>query len=30
VLYGKVLEVMDILQRNQVKKVGLLARPRSG
>ena len=30
VIYGKVLEVMDILQRNQVKKVGLLARPRSG
>lgn len=30
VLYGKVLEVMDVLQRNQVKKVGLLAKPRSG
>jgi biopolymer transport protein TolR len=29
VLYGKVLEVMDVLQRNQVKKVGLLAKPRS-
>lgn len=28
VIYGKVLEVMDVLQRNQVKKVGLLARPR--
>ncbi len=30
ILYGKVLEVMDILQRNHVKKVGLLAKPRSG
>ncbi len=30
VLYGKVLEVMDVLQRNQVKKVGLLAKPRPG
>ncbi|MFN0317134.1 MAG: protein TolR [Burkholderiales bacterium] len=28
VLYGKVLEVMDVLQRNHVKKVGLLAKPR--
>lgn len=28
VIYGKVLEVMDVLQRNHVKKVGLLARPR--
>ncbi|MSQ58811.1 MAG: protein TolR [Betaproteobacteria bacterium] len=28
VLYGKVLEVMDALQRNHVKKVGLLAKPR--
>ncbi len=30
VLYGKVLEVMDVLQRSQVKKVGLLAKPRPG
>jgi biopolymer transport protein TolR len=28
VRYEAVLEVMDILQRNQVKKVGLLAKPR--
>lgn len=30
VRYEEVLKVMDILQRNQVKKVGLLAKPRSG
>jgi biopolymer transport protein TolR len=30
VRYEAVLEVMDMLQQNQVKKVGLLARPRGG
>jgi biopolymer transport protein TolR len=30
VKYEKVIEVMDLLQQNQVKKVGLLAKPRSG
>jgi biopolymer transport protein TolR len=25
--YGEVVEVMDLLQRNQIKKVGLLAKP---
>ncbi|PWT72472.1 MAG: protein TolR [Proteobacteria bacterium] len=25
--YGKVIEVMDVLQRNQIAKVGLLAKP---
>ncbi len=30
VRYEAVLEVMDLLQQNQVKKVGLLARPRGG
>ncbi len=29
VRYEKVLEVMDLLQRNQVKRVGLLAIPKS-
>jgi biopolymer transport protein TolR len=29
VRYAAVLEVMDMLQQNQVQKVGLLARPRS-
>jgi biopolymer transport protein TolR len=29
VRYEEVLEVMDTLQRNQVRKVGLLAKPRS-
>jgi biopolymer transport protein TolR len=29
VQYGAVLEVMDMLQQNQVKKIGLLAKPRS-
>jgi biopolymer transport protein TolR len=29
VRYEKVLDVMDMLQQNQVKKVGLLAKPRS-
>jgi biopolymer transport protein TolR len=29
VRYEAVLEVMDTLQKNQVKKVGLLAKPRS-
>ncbi|OGA11668.1 MAG: protein TolR [Betaproteobacteria bacterium RIFCSPLOWO2_02_64_14] len=29
VRYAAVLEVMDMLQQNQVKKVGLLAKPRS-
>jgi biopolymer transport protein TolR len=29
VKYEKVLEVMDTLQTNQVKKVGLLAKPRT-
>jgi len=27
--YGAVVEVMDLLQRNQIKKVGLLAKPNS-
>src|SRR5690349_24265703 len=27
VAYGDVIEVMDLLQRNQIKKVGLLAKP---
>ena len=27
--YGDVVEVMDLLQRNQIKKVGLLAKPSS-
>ena len=27
--YGEVVEVMDLLQRNQIKKVGLLAKPNS-
>ena len=30
VRYEAVLEVMDMLQQNQVKKVGLLAKPRGG
>ena len=30
VRYEAVLEVMDLLQQNQVKKVGLLAKPRGG
>jgi biopolymer transport protein TolR len=30
VRYEEVLKVMDLLQRNQVKKVGLLAKPRAG
>ena len=30
VRYEAVLEVMDTLQQNQVKKVGLLAKPRGG
>ena len=25
--YGKVVEIMDLLQRNQIDKVGLLAKP---
>ena len=29
VRYEKVLDVMDMLQQNQVRKVGLLAKPRS-
>jgi biopolymer transport protein TolR len=29
VRYAAVLEVMDMLQENQVRKVGLLAKPRS-
>jgi biopolymer transport protein TolR len=29
VRYESVLEVMDMLQQNQVRKVGLLAKPRS-
>jgi biopolymer transport protein TolR len=29
VRYESVLEVMDMLQQNQVKKVGLLAKPRA-
>ena len=27
--YGEVVEIMDLLQRNQIKKVGLLAKPQS-
>ncbi len=27
IAYGEVIEVMDLLQRNQIKKVGLLAKP---
>lgn len=30
VRYEEVLKVMDVLQRGQVKKVGLLAKPRAG
>ena len=30
VRYEEVLRVMDVLQSNQVKKVGLLAKPRAG
>jgi biopolymer transport protein TolR len=30
VRYEAVLEVMDVLQQNQVRKVGLLAKPRGG
>jgi biopolymer transport protein TolR len=30
VRYEEVLKVMDVLQRNQVKKVGLLAKPAQG
>ena len=30
VRYEEVLKVMDVLQSNQVKKVGLLAKPRTG
>ena len=30
VRYEAVLEVMDVLQQNQVAKIGLLARPRGG
>jgi len=30
VRYEEVLKVMDVLQSNQVKKVGLLAKPRAG
>jgi biopolymer transport protein TolR len=30
VRYEAVLDVMDLLQQNQVKKVGLLAKPRGG
>ena len=30
VRYEAVLEVMDLLQQNQVKKIGLLAKPRGG
>ena len=29
VRYESVLEVMDMLQQNQVRKVGLLAKPRA-
>jgi biopolymer transport protein TolR len=29
VRYESVLEVMDMLQRNQVQRIGLLAKPRS-
>jgi biopolymer transport protein TolR len=27
VAYGDVVDVMDLLQRNQIRKVGLLAKP---
>jgi len=27
VAYGDVVEIMDLLQRNQIRKVGLLAKP---
>ena len=30
VKYEAVINVMDLLQQNQVKRVGLLAKPRSG
>ncbi len=30
VRYEEVLKVMDVLQQNQVKKIGLLAKPRAG
>ena len=30
VRYEKVLDVMDVLQQNQVKKIGLLAKPKAG
>ena len=30
VRYEEVLKVMDLLQQNQVKKIGLLAKPRAG
>jgi biopolymer transport protein TolR len=30
VKYDAVIQVMDLLQQNQVKRVGLLAKPRSG
>jgi biopolymer transport protein TolR len=30
VRYEEVLKVMDVLQQNQVKKIGLLAKPRTG
>ncbi|HMJ50315.1 MAG TPA: protein TolR [Burkholderiales bacterium] len=30
VRYEEVLKVMDVLQQNQVNKIGLLAKPRSG
>jgi hypothetical protein len=29
VQYGAVLEVMDMLQQNQVRKIGLLAKPQT-
>lgn len=30
VRYEEVLDVMDVLQRNEVRKIGLLAKPRQG
>ena len=30
VRYEEVLKVMDVLQQNQIKKIGLLAKPRTG
>jgi biopolymer transport protein TolR len=30
VKYEVIIQIMDLLQQNQVKKVGLLAKPRSG